>query len=130
MDERITAHFEGINNEILTNTLFEINKYFDKDLKKYYKEYKEENGVTLDSFQRKMLKNYFYYNQENVLEELGIQEFPKIKYNNEQLRDIEEKTITKIEGKNSEKIINSIKTRVKEINTNRRKRVGCDPRRP
>lgn len=116
MDERITAHFEGINNEILTNTLFEINKYFDKDLKKYYKEYKEKNGVTLDSFQRKMLKNYFYYNQENVLEELGIQEFPKIKYNNEQLRDIEEKTITKIEGKNSEKIINSIKTRVKEIN--------------
>lgn len=116
ISEKITENFENIDNTLLINTLFEMNKYFDKDLKNYYKEYKNNCGVTLDSFQRKMLKNYFYYNQKDVLENLGINKFPKIKYTQKQVRDIEKLTIKRMNGKNSEKIINSIKTRIKEVN--------------
>jgi len=125
MDEKIMQHFENIERNTLINTLFEMNRYFDGDLKNYYKEYKEINGITLDSFQRKMLKNYFYYNQEDVLESLGVEEFPKIKYTEQQLKEIEKMTIERIEGNNSEKIINSIKTRVNEINKYRTEKEKC-----
>lgn len=116
ISKKITENFENIDNKLLINTLFEMNKYFDKDLKNYYKEYKNDCGIILDSFQRKMLKNYFYYNQKDVLENLGIEKFPKIKYNQKQVKDIEKLTIKRIEGKNSKKIINSIKTRINEVN--------------
>lgn len=116
ISKEITDNFENVDNTLLINTLFEMNKYFDVDLKNYYKEYKNNYGVTLDSFQRKMLKNYYYYNQEDVLESLGIKEFPKIKYTQEQVKNIENITIERIKGKNSEKIIDSIKTRINEVN--------------
>lgn len=116
ISEKITEKFNNIDNSLLINTLFEMNKYFDSDLKNYYKDYKIDYGVTLDSFQRKMLKNYFYYNQEDVLENLGIENFPKIEYTEQQVKDIEKLTIERIEGKNSDKIINSIKTRLNEVN--------------
>jgi len=116
ISEKITEKFNNIDNSLLINTLFEMNKYFDSDLKNYYKDYKIDYGVTLDSFQRKMLKNYFYYNQEDVLENLGIENFPKIEYTEQQVKDIEKLTIERIEGKNSDKIINSIKTRLDEVN--------------
>ena len=125
INEKITTNFKDIDNKLLINTLFEMNKYFDKDLKNYYKEYKDINGVTLDSFQRKMLKNYFYYNQDDVLDNLGVKSFPKIEYTEEQIKDIEKMTIERIEGKNSEKIINSIKTRVNEINKFKTEKQKC-----
>lgn len=126
LSKEITEKINCTDNDLLINTLFEMNRYFDSDLKNYYKEYKNNYGVTLDSFQRKMLKNYFYYNKKEVLENLGIKNFPKMKYTQEQLKDIENITIERINGKNSEKIVNSIKTRVNEINKFTTEKSKCE----
>ena len=83
----LMKYFKGYSTNIVIETLFEMNKYFDKDLKKYFKALKIETGKTLDSFQRKMLRNYYYYQNNEILKELEIKEFPHMIYTEENLND-------------------------------------------
>lgn len=112
----LMKYFKGYSTNIVIETLFEMNKYFDKDLKKYFKALKIETGKTLDSFQRKMLRNYYYYQNNEILKELEIKEFPHMIYTEENLNEVVKVTMERINTLNSEKIINSIKTRIKEYN--------------
>ena len=116
MIDDLMKYFEEYPQDIVIKTLFEMNKYFDKDLKKHFKDLKAKTGKTLDSFQRKMLRNYYYYKNKEILKELNIKDFPHMIYTKENLNEIVASTIERINTLNSEKIINSIKTRIKEYN--------------
>lgn len=114
--QNLMKYFEGYSKDLIIETLFDMNKYFDKELKKYFKELKKETGKTLDSFQRKLLRNYYYHPNDDILQKLDINKFPKMSYTDEQLEEIINITVSRINTLNSEKIINSIKTRIKENN--------------
>lgn len=116
MIKNLMTYFEGYKEDDVIKTLFDMNKYFDKDLKKYFKDLKLETGITLDSFQRKLLRNYFYYQNNQILEELKISKFPTLKYTKKQLNELIKLTIDRIQTLDKNKIINSIKTRIKENN--------------
>lgn len=64
MLNEVMKYFKEYSQETIINTLFEMNKYYDKDLKLYFKTLKNNTGKTMDSFQRKMLRNYYYKNPE------------------------------------------------------------------
>lgn len=117
MINKLMKYFEEYPQNIVIETLFEMNKYYDKDLKKHFKSLKEETGRTVDSFERKMLRNYYYHQNEEILEKLDIKTFPHMLYTEESMNKIVNITLERIDTLNSEKIINSIKTRINENNT-------------
>lgn len=126
MIQDLMEYFNGYPQDIVIKTLFEVNKYFDKDLKKHFKALKDRTGNTLDSFERKMLRNYYYYQNEEILENLHIQRFPHMTYSKSQLNYVIKKTIDRINTLNSDKIINSIKTRIRENNKYSEEKHKCN----
>ena len=118
--------FPDIEEELLIRTLFEMNRFYDTFFKDYFSEYKKTFGNTLDSFQRKMVRNYFYYGNKKVLEELGISKFPEIKYSKEDLKTINDLTLEKLNLPTKNKIIQSIYSRINEINKFDEEKIKAD----
>ena len=118
--------FPDIEEELLIRTLFEMNRYYDTFFKDYFSDYKKTSGNTLDSFQRKMVRNYFYYGNKNVLDELGINKFPEIKYSKEDLKTINDLTLEKLNLPSKNKIIQSIYSRINEINKFDEEKIKAD----
>ena len=107
--------FDDIEEDILIRVLFEMNRFYDVKLKDYYAAFKKNYGRVLDSFERKMLRSYYYYGNVNILESLHINEFPTMKFIKSDIKKIEKLTLEKLDKYGSKKIIQSVKSKIKEM---------------
>ena len=107
--------FPDIDEELLARTLFEMNRYYDSDLKKYYNDIKKKENRVFDSFEKKMLRKYYYYKKDDILKELNVASFPSIFITKKDVKEIEKLTLDKLKLYDQKKIINSVKTRVSNI---------------
>ena len=117
LSTELTTIFADIPTQTLIMILFEMNRYYDKDLKTHFKNYKNNSGITLDTFQRKTLRLYYYYGDDKFLTTAGIKEFPTVDYKKEDITLIDQLTIEKLSLPTKNKIIKSINSRYKEITT-------------
>ena len=117
LSTELTTIFADIPTQSLIMILFEMNRYYDKDLKTHFKNYKNNSGITLDTFQRKTLRLYYYYGDDKFLTTAGIKEFPTVDYKKEDITLIDQLTIEKLSLPTKNKIIKSINSRYKEITT-------------
>ena len=117
LSTELTTIFADIPTKTLIMILFEMNRYYDKDLKTHFKNYKNITGITLDTFQRKTLRLYYYYGDDKFLTTAGIKEFPTVDYKKEDITLINKLTIEKLSLPTKNKIIKSINSRYKEITT-------------
>ena len=118
LSTELTTLFDEIPTEILTMILFEMNRYYDKDLKIHFKNYKSSTGTTLDTFQRKTLRLYYYYGNDKFLVMAGIKKFPKVSYKKRDIKIINKLTMEKLNLSTRNKIIKSINSRYEEITSN------------
>lgn len=107
--------FPNIDEELLARTLFEMNRYYDCNLKKYYNDIKKNENRVFDSFEKNMLRKYYYYKKDDILKELNVTSFPSIFITKKDVKEIEKLTLDKLKLYDQKKIINSIKTRVSDI---------------
>lgn len=115
--------FPNIDEETLVRTLFEMNRYYDSNLKKYYNDIKKSDNRTFDSFEKKMLRNYYYYKNEDILKELDVNYFPSISFKKDDIKTLEKLTLEKLDTYDKEKIISSINSRVADLNKTNNEKV-------
>lgn len=125
LSKKILEVFSDIDEDLLIRTLFEMNRYYDKNFKFYFADYKKRYGNTLNSFQRKILRNYYYYGYDDLLEELHIEEFPKLEVIPKDVEEINQLTLEKLASNNSPKIIHSIYSKVAEINKYNQEKINA-----
>ena len=100
-----------IDNDVLVRILFDINRYFDKELTKTIKKQQQTLQRVFNSIERKDLRNYYYHNNDSIIKELNIDVFPSIKYTQEDIQQVVDNTLQRLEIYEEDKILNSIKER-------------------
>lgn len=105
----------NIDDEILVRILFDLNKYFDKKLTGIFRIEQEKNEIIFDSITRKLLRNYYYYEIEENLNNINIQSFPSIIFSNNEIIDVCQKTIERLNKYDPKKILKSIIQRYKNL---------------
>lgn len=118
LSTELTSIFPEIPTQTLIMILFEMNRYYDRNLKIHFKNYKNTTGITLDTFQRKTLRLYYYYGDGKFLTMARIKEFPIANYKSDDINLIDKLTIEKLKLSAKNKIIKSINSRYKEIIAN------------
>lgn len=104
-----------IENSLLIKIIFDLNKYFDKDFVKQIKVLQKETKRIFNSNERKVLRNFYYYNNDSLLHALEVKNFAKINYVGQDLEICLQNTIDRLEKYDSEKILNSIKKRFSNL---------------
>lgn len=104
-----------IDDSLLYSILFEMNRYFDKDLTNTFQEVQKKYNRVFNQKERNILRKYFYYKQQSALKLVEINEFPSITYNNKDVEYIINECISRCETYGNEKIINSIKERKNNV---------------
>ena len=105
----------NISNDLLVAILFEMGRYFDKKFVIEVKDLQKKNGRVFNQNERKLLRQYYYYQTEGILKELDILNFTSICYNNEDVLYIVNDCIERCKKYSKEKIISSIKERQHNI---------------
>ena len=103
-----------IPEKILLKILFEMNKFFEKELTEEIQNSQKKNKIVFNSIQRRILRKHFYYSDKLQNDELDIQ-FPHIKPTIEDKETISNESLARIEKYDSEKILNSIITRYNNL---------------
>lgn len=95
--------------------LFDMNRYFDKELKYEYKKVQKKTGRVFNSFERKILRDYYYYRRIESLKVIEVDDFVKMSFTEEQKCEVIEMTLNRINKYGSDKIVNSIKKRYTDL---------------
>ena len=124
MNEKLSKIIEvtklEISNELYLSVIFEISRYFDKQLTSVYKDAQKQYGVVFDSITRKELRKHYYYGDVATFKE-SIYQIPTISYNEDDIENVCSDFLSRLEIYDSNKIIQSMKQRVDELkNGNRR----------
>lgn len=98
-----------IEDSLLTKILFDTTRYFDKQLTSIYKREQKNNNRIFNTIERKALRNYFYYGNEEILLAYDIQSFPTINYTLDDIDMVCKDIIARLKTYDSNQILNSIK---------------------
>ncbi|MGN1223211.1 MAG: DNA methyltransferase [Christensenellales bacterium] len=105
----------NIDDEILLHILFDINRYFDKKLTKIIQQQQKYNQRVFNSIERKILRNYYYHKNDNLIKELNITSFPSIDYDKTDIKNVISSTQERLKIYEEDKILNSIKERYNNL---------------
>ena len=97
-----------IEEELLLRILFDANKYFDKELTVAIKKKQQEMNRVFNSVDRKLLRNFFYYKNDNCLNDLNINSFESIKFGASDIENLCIDVLMRLKKYDEEKIIKSI----------------------
>ena len=97
-----------IEEELLLRILFDANKYFDKELTVAIKKKQQEMNRVFNSVDRKLLRNFFYYKNDNCLNDLNINSFESIKFSASDIENLCIDVLMRLKKYDEEKIIRSI----------------------
>ena len=107
-----------INDDLLLRILFDMNRYFDKDFTNKIQFKQKKLNRVFNQKERNILRKYYYYKMDIVLEELEIDSFPSIVYNDSDIDFILNELEKRCETYGVEKIISSIKERKNNFESN------------
>lgn len=113
-----------IDDKTLTNILFDINRYFDKDLTSAFKSEQKKTGRIFNSVERKSLRNYFYHGEESDLKENNLEYFPRAIFDKNDIKTVCENTLQRLTDYDPDKILNSIKQRFSNLVIHRRSSIS------
>lgn len=105
----------NIPDDYLIKILFDINRYFDKSVTLAYQRVQKDLNCVFNSVDRKALRTYFYYQVEEVIANLHVNNFPTIDYTQNDIDTVIDNTIERINKYDSKKIIDSIKERYSNL---------------
>ena len=105
-----------ISEDLLYRILFEMNRYFDKDLTLEIQKTQKQLGRVFNQKERNVLRKYYYYGMPLCLEQLGIEKFNLISFTSEESDHILQETLYRIETYGEDMIISSIKERKRNFN--------------
>lgn len=106
----------NIDDKLLTAIVFEISRFFDSQLTKEYKRIQNENNVILDTPTRKILRKKYYYG--DIFSIDTEYDIIPVQYSLEDINAVFEDCLARLNKYDSEKIINSMKRRVDDLNDN------------
>ena len=98
----------NINEDLLVRILFDTNKYFDKKLTKAIKDKQQKDARIFNTFERKILRNFFYYKSYGSLKDLNILDFDSIHFNKSDIEKMCADVVDRLKRYDQEKIIKSI----------------------
>ena len=104
-----------IDNKVLIRILFDINRYFDKNLTISFQSEQKRNDRIFNSVERKALRNFFYHGHIEDLANINLESFPEIKYTQNDVDIVCKNTLKRLEDYDPEKILNSIKQRFNNL---------------
>ena len=104
-----------IDIESLLHILFDINRYFDRELTKTIRQQQKKDKRVFNSTERKKLRNYYYHKNNILLNELGILSFPSICYEKKDINIVISNTKKRLKVYDEAKILNSIKERYNNL---------------
>lgn len=107
-----------ISEDLLYRILFEMNRYFDKDLTLEIQKTQKQLGRVFNQKERNILRKYYYYGMPLCLEQLGIEKFSLISFTSEESDHILQETLYRIETYGEDMIISSIKERKRNFDEN------------
>ena len=101
----------NISDDLLIRILFEMGRYFDKQFVKEIQATQKKIKRIFNQNERNLLRLYYYYQNEKIINEIGITDFKSIQYDDNDVINILHDCITRCEKYNSDKILSSIKER-------------------
>lgn len=104
-----------ISNELLIRILFDINRFFDKKLTNIIKQEQKRQGRIFNSIDRKALRNYYYYENREVLDTINVPSFTSIVFSKEDVENVILDTNNRLQTYDPNKILSSIKERFKNL---------------
>lgn len=104
-----------IDIESLLHILFDINRYFDRELTKTIRQQQKKDKRIFNSTERKKIRNYYYHKNNILLNELGILSFPSICYEKKDINIVISNTKKRLKVYDEAKILNSIKERYNNL---------------
>ena len=105
-----------ISDELLTLIILEMGRFLDKEYIKEIRKIQKENKIILDTPTRKTLRKKYYYGKYCKLN--TIINIDSIDYNTIELNSIFKDCYNRLKTYNTNKIIQSIKRRIEDLNNN------------
>lgn len=106
-------------DDLLYRILFEMNRYFDKQLTDAIQKCQKKYFRVFNQKERNMLRKYFYYKMPIVLESLNIDDFDSITYSLKDSKIILEECLKRIKTYGKDNIVASFKERKKNFDFNK-----------
>lgn len=106
-------------DDLLYRILFEMNRYFDKQLTDAIQKCQKKYFRVFNQKERNMLRKYFYYKMPIVLESLNIDDFDSITYSLKDSKIILEECLKRIKTYGKDNIVASFKERKKNFDLNK-----------
>ena len=104
-----------VPDDILIRILFEMNKYFDKELTEEIQKYQKKTNRVFNGKERKLLRKYYYYKLKKAIEECNVDSFPSIQFDSVQETDVIARSIGRLNTYDPQKILGSIMSRYQEL---------------
>lgn len=101
----------NISDNLLIRILFEMGRYFDKQFVMEVKNKQREIKRVFNQNERNLLRQYYYYQNEKILNEMDVGSFKTISYGDADVLNILNDCVQRCEIYDSEKILSSIKER-------------------
>ena len=101
-----------IEEGLLISAIFDVSRKYDNLFVNELKKIKKNMGITVDSIERSRLRKAYYYSLPN---KYNI----KFSYTNEQLSEVLDDFISRLENYNSNTIISSLQKRIEDVGSNR-----------
>lgn len=108
-----------VSEDLLYRILFEMNRYFDKQLTDVIQKYQKKYARVFNQKERNLLRKYFYYEMPIILENLKIETFDSIEYSLEETNIILEECLKRIETYGKDKIVSSFIERKNNFELNK-----------
>lgn len=101
-----------IEENLLISAIFDVSRKYDSLFVKELKRIKKDMGITVDSIERNRLRKAYYYSLPN---KYNI----KFSYTEQQLSEVLDDFIARLEHYNSNTIISSLQKRIEDVGSNR-----------
>lgn len=102
----------SIEDSLLISAIFDVSRKYDSLFVKEIKKIKKEKGITVDSIERSQLRKAFYYSLPNKYN-------LNFSYNDEQLSEVLDDFIARLNTYDSNTIISSLEKRIEDVGSNR-----------
>lgn len=103
-----------VNEKQIAKVLFDMNRYFDKEFTEEISKYQNKNEIKFNTYQRGLIRKYYYYGENKYINQLPIKQFSQIRYDQEDIVAVLEDFNHRIKTYDKNKIFGSLNKRIKE----------------
>lgn len=106
----------NISEKLLIALVFEMTRKKDKEFVKELQRIQKENNIVFNTFMRNRIRKYYYFKEElSDISEFQIYNINTFTYTDKELEDVFEDFYRRLHTYDPEKIINSLKTKIHDL---------------